>query len=354
MLKGNTMSSNQNKTSAVGAMIVLAMACAISVSAQSSAQPSVHAPAAVNSLTAKSDPIREPGEADVTKTSVLPAAGADLATGPAEVPELSPRSEVSDPVKAHDGRSMTTRASNEARLATTTVSTATPQTAAADKWQFQFSPYFWLASLHGTGGVGNRTAQVDMSFGDIFSSLKFALMGVFEARKGRFVMLTDMEYVSIEDDTATPGPLFSNVKAGFKTFIFDPEVGYRLYDDPAKGASIDVLGGIRVWHVSTDLNFGAGILPATQIDGSRNWVDAIVGLRGKTAVSEKMFISGKFDLGGGGSKFSWQLFAGGGYNIKSNIALIAGYRVLDVNYNKNNFVYDMNQRGPIMGLGFKF
>jgi hypothetical protein len=27
---------------------------------------------------------------------------------------------------------------------------------------------------------------------------------------------------------------------------------------------------------------------------------------------------------------------------------------LDVNYNKNNFVYDMNQRGPIMGLGFKF
>ncbi|HEY0430822.1 MAG TPA: hypothetical protein VGC61_03360, partial [Pyrinomonadaceae bacterium] len=229
-----------------------------------------------------------------------------------------------------------------------------PQAVDADKWQFQFSPYFWLASLHGTGGVGNRAVQVDESFGDIWHSLDFALMGVFEARKGKIVVLVDTEYVAISDDRATPGPLFSDVNAKFKTFIFDPEVGYRLYDDPDKGASVDVLGGIRVWHVSTELDFGAGILPALNVQGSRNWVDAIVGLRGKTAVSEKVFLTGKFDLGGGGSKFTWQLFGGLGYNIKPNIALIGGYRVLDVNYDKNNFLYDMNQRGPIMGLGFRF
>ena len=228
------------------------------------------------------------------------------------------------------------------------------QPAPDDKWQFQFSPYFWLASLHGTGGVGNRTAEVDMSFGDIFGSLKFALMGVFEARKGKFMLLTDMEYVHIEDDKATPGPLFSDVNAKFKVFIFDPEVGYRLYENPDSGSSVDVLGGIRVWHVSTELDFGAGILPATQLQGSRNWVDAIVGLRGKAAVSEKIFVTGKADLGGGGSQFTWQLFGGLGYSITPKIALIGGYRVLDVDYDKNNFIYDMNQRGPILGIGFKF
>ena len=68
-------------------------------------------------------------------------------------------------------------------------------------------------------------------------------------------------------------------------------------------------------------------------------------------MAEKVFVTGKFDLGGGGSKFTWQLFGDLGYNIKPNIALIGGYRVLDVNYNKNNFNYDMNQRGPVMGLG---
>lgn len=237
---------------------------------------------------------------------------------------------------------------------TTLPETTVPQAVDVDKWQFQFSPYFWLASLHGVGGVGNRTVGVEEKFGDIFDALNFFAMGTFEARKGKFVSLTDIEYVSVSDDKATPGPLFSTVDAGFKTFIFDQEVGYRLYDDSAKGASLDVMGGARVWRVKTDFEFGAGILPATRIEGSRSWVDAVGGLRGKMALSEKVFLTGKFDLGGGGSKFTWQVFAGGGYNINPKIALIFGYRVLDVDYNKNNFVYDMNQRGPIMGLGFRF
>jgi hypothetical protein len=223
-----------------------------------------------------------------------------------------------------------------------------------DKWQFQVSPYFHLAGLHGTAGIGDRTTQVDESFSDVFDVLNFAIMGTFEARKGKFISLTDLEYVSVSDDKATPGPLFSTLEAKFKTFIFDPEVGYRVFENPDTGASVDVLGGIRVWHVSTELNFGAGILPAVDLDGSRNWVDAVGGVRGKAPISKKMFLTGKFDLGGGGSKFTYQVFGGGGYGINEKIALIFGYRVLDVNYDKNNFVYDMNQRGPIVGLAFKF
>jgi hypothetical protein len=241
-----------------------------------------------------------------------------------------------------------------ASVPTTSPESPVPQTVDPDKWEFQFSPYFWLAGLHGTGGTGNRTTEVDESFSDVFDALNFAFMATFEARKGKFISLTDLEYVSVSDEEATPGPLFSTVDAGFKSFIFDQEVGYRLFDDPDKGASLDVLGGVRVWHVSTDFEFGAGILPATRIEASRNWVDGVGGLRGKMALSQKMFLTGKFDLGGGGSNFTWQIFAGAGYNVNPKIALIFGYRVLDVNYNKNNFVYDMNQRGPILGVGFRF
>ena len=235
-----------------------------------------------------------------------------------------------------------------------TAPTAPSQTTPEDKWNFVFSPYFWMAGLHGTAGVGNRTTQVEESFSDIFHSLKFALMGTFEARKNNIVVLTDLEYVSIEDDRATPGPLFSNATARFKTFIFDPEVGYSVWNNSERGASLDVLGGVRVWHVSSELNFGAGILPAQQLEGSRNWVDGIAAVRGKAAISKKAFVTAKADLGGGGSKFTYQLFGGAGYNVTPKIALIGGYRVLDVNYAKNNFIYNMNQRGPILGVGFKF
>jgi len=229
-----------------------------------------------------------------------------------------------------------------------------PAPAADDKWHFVFSPYFWMAGLHGTTGGPNRTIHVDESFGDIFHSLKFAFMGVFEAHKGKWAMQTDVEFVSLDDDKATPGPLFSSANAKIKTFVFTPEAGYKIYNDPDKGSFVQVLGGTRIWHISTDLNFNAGVLPAVQIKDSRSWVDGVVGLRAKAALSEKVFFLGRFDVGGGGSKFTYQLFGGLGYSITEKIALIGGYRALDVNYDKNNFLYDTNQRGPIMGVGFRF
>ena len=231
---------------------------------------------------------------------------------------------------------------------------ASPQTPTTDKWQFQVTPYFWMAGLHGTTGTTNRTTELDESFSDVFHVLNFAFMGVFEAHKDKLSVLTDLEYVNLEDDRATPGPLFSAVNAKVKTFIFDPEVGYRVYEDPDKGSFVDVVGGARIWHISTDFTFSPGILSGTEVNASRTWVDGVGGLRGKAALTDKVFLTGKFDLGGGGSKFTYQLFGGAGYSITPKIALIFGYRVLDVNYDRNNFVYDTNQRGPIVGVGFKF
>lgn len=323
---------------ALSVAFILTTAGLISVAAQSQAAPENSASNAPTVIAVTA----EPKKAESKKQTAAPA----------ENPVPDKTSEVNR--EAGNSSATAAGAAGKAETSPETTAPRSPQAVDPDKWQFQFSPYFWLASLHGTAGVGNRSTQVDESFGDIFDSLQFAAMGLFEARKGKLVTLIDLEYVSIKDEKATPGPLFSNANAKFKTFIFDPEVGYRLFDDPDKGAFIDVLGGARVWHVSTELAFGAGILPATTVQGSRNWVDAVAGLRGKAALSEKVFVTGKFDLGGGGSKFTYQIFGGGGYNVTPKIALIFGYRVLDVNYNKNNFVYDMNQRGPIMGLGFKF
>lgn len=317
-------------TTALGLVLILLIAGVVSVRAQTQA-------------VVDNSPTSEPKKAEAAKPSLATSQN----TESEKSSEISPGPTSSQTVAVADTPTAVAKTTSE-------TSSPVPQSTPTDKWQFQFSPYFWLAGLHGTTGTPNRTVQVEESFSDIFHSLNFAFMAVFEARKDKFVVITDLEYVSIEDDRATPGPLFSDVNAKIKTFIFDPEVGYRVFEDPEKGAFVDVVGGARIWHISTDFTFGAGILPGTQVDASRTWVDGVGGLRGKAALSEKVFLTGKFDLGGGGSKFTYQIFGGGGYNVTKNIALIFGYRVLDVNYDRNNFVYDMNQRGPIMGVGFKF
>jgi hypothetical protein len=35
-------------------------------------------------------------------------------------------------------------------------------------------------------------------------------------------------------------------------------------------------------------------------------------------------------------------------------AFVFGYRYLDVNYNKDRFLYDTQMQGPVVGFAFKF
>ena len=331
------MSLIQNLTIAFSVCFILTTAGAMSVTAQTQTAVSTYP----TSTILRPDSTTEPKKSELPKPSGVSAEN----SAPDNTAAVD-----------HEKDSSVIRATAPNTTTEPRSETATPprsQPAPTDKWQFVFSPYFWMAGLHGATGGPNRTVQVDESFGDIFRSLKFAFMGVFEAHKGKWAMQTDLEFVSLEDDKATPGPLFSSANAKVKSFVFTPEVGYKIYGDD-KGSFVHVMGGTRIWHISTDLAFNAGILPAVEIKSSRNWVDAVGGLRGKAALSEKVFLMGRFDLGGGGSKFTWQAFGGVGYNITPKIALVGGYRALDVNYDKNNFVYDMNQRGLLLGMGFRF
>jgi hypothetical protein len=155
-------------------------------------------------------------------------------------------------------------------------------------------------------------------------------MGAFEARKNRFFFLTDMLYINLSDEFDTPGVLFDNVEIVAKLFILDPEVGYRLAEK--NGSSIDVLGGIRYWHLRTELEFRPGVLAGVSAEGSRNWVDAVVGLRARGRLSDRWFVVGKFDLGGGGSDFTYQFVGAAGFDVRSKISLLFGYRYLSVDY----------------------
>jgi len=132
------------------------------------------------------------------------------------------------------------------------------QTASDDTgWHFGFAPYLFAAGISGTVGARGRTLEVDANFGNVWKNLDIGLMGAFEARKGRFVLLNDLVWTKLSSEKDTPGPLYSTAKLGINLFIFDPEFGYRLID--SKKGSLDVLGGVRVWSVETNLNVSTGI-----------------------------------------------------------------------------------------------
>jgi hypothetical protein len=62
------------------------------------------------------------------------------------------------------------------------------------QWQFSFTPYGWMTSENGNATARGHSVNIDASFFDIVeeSDSIMALMGYFEARKGRFGFFTDV------------------------------------------------------------------------------------------------------------------------------------------------------------------
>jgi hypothetical protein len=103
-----------------------------------------------------------------------------------------------------------------------------------------------------------------------------------------------------------------------------------------------------------DITLNSNIVASRFATTSRDWVDAVGGVRGRIHLTPKFFLVGKGDLGGGGSKFTYQLFGGGGYQFNQTFSIIGGYRDLSVDYDKDDFLFDMSLHGPLVGVGIRF
>ena len=72
---------------------------------------------------------------------------------------------------------------------------------------------------------------------------------------------------------------------------------------------------------------------------NENWYASLIGFGGGTNTK---------------SDFFGDLFAGVGYAFNERYAAFAGYRVLKVDYSNGNFLYNIVQYGPVMGLNIRF
>jgi hypothetical protein len=231
--------------------------------------------------------------------------------------------------------------------------------ASADQWEFQLAPYAWLAGQNGKVATlpGFPPVDIDIDFyDDIFGNINLAGMLMGEARKGRFGLFTDIVYTDIKMEDPTPyGILYSAVDTGTKSWIVSAAGLYRLIDH--QNRFLDAIAGVRYWSVDTDLNLKAGLLPELSISDSEDWFDPLIGLKGMSALgNSKFFISGGIVIGGfgAGSDFFWDASINLGYQWTRGFSTTLGYRYMDVDYEKDDFLYDVVQDGIMLGLSWRF
>jgi hypothetical protein len=168
-------------------------------------------------------------------------------------------------------------------------------------------------------------------------------------------VVADIDYSDIEDDEATPGPFYSTLTTRTKSWMVSVGGLYRLVQEDR--AFLDAVAGVRYWSVDTTLEFGAGLLPATERSNREDWVDPLIGLKGLLPLgSSKFFISGVLSMGGFGmgSDFMWDAMLNLGYQWTPMFSTTIGYRYLDVDYDEDDFLYDVSQQGLVFGLSWRF
>ncbi|MBB93369.1 MAG: hypothetical protein CML68_01995 [Rhodobacteraceae bacterium] len=231
-----------------------------------------------------------------------------------------------------------------------------PLGASAQEWSFSVAPYLWAAGQSGTVGVlpGVPPADIDLSFGDILEDLEASVMVVGQARLGRFAISADLQYIRTTTEGETPGPLYGATEVRTETFMATLTADYQVSAAPE--GELWASAGLRYWDVDNRLTLAPGTLPGRVTDGTGRWVDPMIGLRGRYALTDAVELTGWAYLGGFGvgSDLTTDVFAGLAYGFSDRITGTLGWRHLTVDRTDGDFVYDVSQSGPVLGVAFHF
>jgi hypothetical protein len=92
------------------------------------------------------------------------------------------------------------------------------------------------------------------------------------------------------------------------------------------------------------------------LDGSKAWIDPVVGFRTRFNFTDHLYLAAKGDIGGFGvgSDLSWQVFGALGYQFNRQWSAELGYKYLSIDYAQDGVVFDAVQAGAFVGLKYTF
>jgi hypothetical protein len=226
----------------------------------------------------------------------------------------------------------------------------------ASDWDFQVTPYAWMAGLSGEIGTipGAPPVEVDLSFGDILDDLDIAGMLFASARNGPWVVYLDTSYSLTSSTESLGGVVFDSVKVTSRTTTLALAVGRTIAETPR--GSADAYVGARAWWLENTFDLrtvGGGSADRTE---KANWVDPLIGVAGRYQASDRWSLFAAIEVGGFGvgADSEWSVLAGATYKVTDAFGITAGWRHLEVDYDGDDALFDVSQSGPVLGATFRF
>lgn len=128
---------------------------------------------------------------------------------------------------------------------------------------------------------------------------------------------------------------------------------YRIHQTDTY--DVQLLAGMRYLSLATDVTLDLSVIPGEKIfDGSGDVWDAIIGVRGQANLSEKWWMSYRFDVGAGESDLTTMAAVQVGHKYDWGI-LSLGYRYMRYEFNSDfKLMKDVEWHGPLIGAVWEF
>ena len=256
-------------------------------------------------------------------------------------------------------------------------------------WEVRIGLPGWLAGLSGDSGVKGLEASSDVKFSQLLKHLTHVPIALsINARYRRWEFWVDGQYIEVGTSATLPGLLFTDANVHIKNALAEGFVGYRLIN--CNNAHLTLFAGARWTYLQGDLsifdNGDARLVRLRELLGIRNrldfsdsidWVDPVVGLRGRLKIwkATKLFAEG--DVGGfnanadtayelhrqgrtivresiDSTDWSYQLAGGLEFQLTRNIWAQLGWRYMKYDFKKNGFTDTNALSGPFLEAGVNF
>lgn len=241
-----------------------------------------------------------------------------------------------------------------AALASLLIAPAPAAAQQGDGWRVDFAPlYFWASSIGGDVTAGPAELPVKLDFADAVDHLGGFFSFHLEAAKGRWGVLTDVNFFSLKtgSEFLVGRDTVVNGSAELDNVMFEAAGSYLVIPK----ASLAVIGGVRTYTMSPRISFDTPLGASTPIDASQTSANGFVGFTYRPRLANKLWLVSRADAGAGNADFTWSVLAAVEYRFKPWGGLDVGYKALGIDVTGGNNElrgYDVTHHGPIFALNF--
>ena len=256
-------------------------------------------------------------------------------------------------------------------------------------WEVRIGMPGWLSGVSGDAGVKGVVGSVDVPFHAILDHLTHVPISLsMDIRYQRWEIFGSGQYLELGDSVTLPGLLFTNANMHLKLGGLGTFVGYRVIN--CDNAYLLLFAGMRYTYLEGNLsifdNGDARLVRLRELLGIRrrldfsdsiDWVDPVIGARGRVRIWKAVSLYAEGDVGGfnanSGSAFEihregrtlvrnsidssdWSYQVQGGLEIQLTRSIWSqiGWRYLKYDYNQSGFTNNLALNGPFLQTGINF